>query len=308
MAGSITDVKGITVGHATDEEARTGCTVVLLPQQGAMAGIHMGGAAPATRETNLLRIDGITRRINAVLLTGGSAFGLDAAGGVLRWLEEHGYGFDAAVARVPLVPTLSLFDLAVGNPDIRPNAEMGYEACSAARVQTKEGPVGAGCGATVGKVAGPENISRSGIGTVSLRVGEVTVGVIAVSNAFGDIRDEGGKIIAGAINPESGSFLDTDRHIIDNGPPSTADPFANCTFAVVAVDMALDRRMANRLAEMASAGISRAVSPAHTIFDFDAVIAVGTGNKPADPTAVGAAAARGVHQAIIRGASGRTTS
>jgi L-aminopeptidase/D-esterase-like protein len=268
----------------------------------------MSGAAPATRETNLLRIDGITRKINAVLLTGGSAFGLDAAGGVLRWLDEHGYGFDAAVARVPLVPTLSLFDLAVGSPDFRPNAEMGYEACSAARVQAQEGSVGAGCGATVGKVAGPDHVSRSGIGTVSLRVGEVTVGAIAVSNAFGDIRDEEGRIIAGAIDPENGSFLDTSHFIIDNGKPPSADPFANCTFAVVAVDMALDRRMANRLAEMASAGISRAVSPAHTLFDFDAVIAIGAGHKSADPTAVGEAAARGVHRAIIRGAGGRTRS
>lgn len=302
MSGSITDVAGVRVGHAQDENAKTGCTVILPPETGTMGGISMHGAAPATRETNLLRVDGITREIHAVLLTGGSAFGLDATGGVVRWLERKGIGFNAGVARVPLVPTASLFDLAYGKADVRPDASMGEHACENATNGTvAEGPVGAGCGATVGKLLGMDRCTPSGIGSASTKAKGVTIGAIAVSNAFGDLRNEKGEIVAGAIDPESGGFLDTGEYLQRHGMPS-GDPFANCTFAVVAVDMLLDRRMANRLAEMAAVGISRAVNPAHTMFDFDVVFALGCGKGSGDLHAVGCAAAELVQEALIRGA------
>ena len=300
MAGAITDVEGIEVGHAHDSEARTGCTVV-LPPPGAMGGVCVRGGAPATRELHLLRIDGITRELHGVLLTGGSAFGLDAAGGVLAWLEERGIGFDAGVARVPLVPTLSLFDLAVGRADVRPDAAMARRACEAASGgAVAEGRVGVGAGAAVGRVLGIENSSPAGVGTASARVGGVTVGVLAVSNAFGDLVNNQGDIIAGAKDPKDpGRFIDTAAYLREHGMPA-GDPFSNCTFAVVATTARLDRRGANRLAGMAMAGLSRTVRPAHTLFDFDAVIALACGEDQPDLTALGAAAADLVAEALLK--------
>ncbi len=289
------------VGHAQDLEARTGCTVVLAPP-GAMGGISVRGGAPATRELHLLRIDGITREIHAVLLTGGSAFGLDATGGVLSWLEDQGIGFDAGVAKVPLVPTLSLFDLAVGKADVRPDAEMARRACEAASGgPVAEGPVGVAAGATVGKALGMEHCSPSGIGTAFAEVAGVSLGVIAVSNAFGDLVDSNGNIAAGAMDPENPDrFLDTERYLREHGLPE-GDPFSNCTFAVLATSAHLDRGMANRLAEMAMVGISRTVRPAHTMFDFDAVIALSCGKDHLDITALGGTAGELLREALIRG-------
>ena len=302
MAGSITDVPGVRVGHAHDSEAQTGCTVI-IPPSGTMGGISMAGAAPATRETNLLRVDGITREVHGVLLTGGSAFGLDAAGGVIRWLENRVIGFNAGVARVPLVPTLSLFDLAIGSATIRPDAAMGEQACElASENPPEEGAVGVGCGATVGKLLGMDQCQHSGVGNASAVVGERTVGVLAVSNAFGDLKNSEGGIVAGARKPGTDGYMDTAEYLKTKGALPAVDPFANCTFAVVAVDMTLDRRMANRLAEMAATGISRTVSPAHTLFDFDVVIALGCGGGDGDLHAIGTAAAELVQEALLRGA------
>jgi L-aminopeptidase/D-esterase-like protein len=301
MPSAITDVEGVRVGQAEDLRARTGCSVVLLPP-GTVGGICATGWAPATRELDLLRIDGLTREVHAVLLTGGSAFGLDAAGGVLSWLEERGIGFDAGVARVPLVPTLSLFDLAAGRADVRPDAAMARRACSAADKKVAEGAVGAGAGATVGKLLGMAYCSPSGIGTASAKAAGATVGVLAVSNAFGDLVDPGGRIVAGARDPQNNErFIDTAAYLAERGMPK-AGAFADCTFAVVAVDARLDKRTANVLASMAMAGISRAVRPAHTLFDFDAVIALGCGPREPDIHALGAVAADLVARAIVNGA------
>lgn len=304
MAGAITDVEGIRVGHAEDREARTGCSVILTPPA-TMAGIAARGSAPATRELDLLQVDGITREIHAVLLTGGSAFGLDAAGGVLAWLEEHKIGFDAGVARVPLVPTLSLFDLAYGSADIRPDAAMGFRACEAAADgEIEQGAVGVGCGATVGKLLGMDYCTQSGVGTASAGLGHIIVGVLAVSNAFGDLVDGKGGIIAGTRNPrDQKQFLDTASYLREFGTPKGGeDAFANCTFAVVATNAKLDRRKANILAGMAMAGISSTVRPAHTQFDFDAVITLSCGLEKPDLNAIGAIAADLVSEALISGA------
>jgi len=302
MAGSITQVHGIEVGHAQDRKARTGCTVVLAPA-GAVGGLAACGAAPATRELDLLRIDGIAGRVHAVLLTGGSAFGLEAAGGVLSWLAERGIGFDAGVARVPLVPTLSLFDLAVGSAEVRPDARMARSACRAASAQTpRTGSVGAGAGATVGKALGMDFCSPSGVGTASANVGDAVVGALAVSNAFGDLVDSHGGIVAGARDPANPvSFIDSAARL-RRGVGPDIEPFANCTFAVVATSARLDRRLAARLAEMAMAGVARAVRPAHTMFDFDAVITLSCGQAEADVTALGCAAADLVRESILLGA------
>ncbi len=299
MAGAITDVEGIRVGHAQDSGARTGCTVILAPP-GTMGGIAVCGTTPATRELDLLRIDGITREIHAVLLTGGSAFGLDAAGGVLSWLEEKGVGFDAGVARVPLVPTLSLFDLAYGRADVRPDAAMARQACVAAKDgEVTAGAVGVGTGATVGKLLGMEHCTPSGVGTASARIGNVVVGALAVSNAFGDLVDEKGSIVAGARDPgNSDKFVDTSAYLREHGMPKS-DAFANCTFAVVATNARLDRREANIVAGMAMAGFGRAIRPAHTPFDFDAVIVLACGNLAPDLPTLGSAANDLVTESLI---------
>lgn len=303
--GSITDVAGVRVGHAQDTGARTGCTVV-LPPPGAMAGLATRGYAPATRELDLIRIDGITREVHAVLLTGGSAFGLDAAGGVMRWLEERGVGFDAGVACIPLVPTVSLFDLALGDARIRPDAAMGARACSNATAKpVVEGSVGAGCGATVGKILGMEHCEKSGIGSAAKRCGDVTIGAVAVSNAFGDIRDGAGKIVAGARRPGGGGHLDT-AAAVRTGTDFGQNAFANCSFAVVALDMALDRAAANRLADCALAGMTRAISPAHTLYDFDAVFVLSCGERSGSPVAIGECAAALVQEALVRGVRAAT--
>ncbi len=188
---AITDVPGIRVGHVSDKEAMTGCTVLLCPPRGAVGGVDQRGGAPGTRETDLLRPMHLVERVHAVLLAGGSAFGLDAAGGVVRWLEEQGIGYNAGVAKVPIVPAAILFDLAVGKAEVRPDAEMGYAACKAAGDGlVAEGSVGAGTGCTVGKILGPGRASKSGIGTASVDLGGgLVVGALMAVNAFGDVVD-----------------------------------------------------------------------------------------------------------------------
>lgn len=300
MPGTIVDVAGIRVGHAQDHEAKTGCTVILAPEGGAANGFAWRGASPATRETDLLRIDGIAQKVHAIMLTGGSAFGLDSASGAMRWLEAHGIGFPAGVATVPIVPTFSLFDLAWGRPDIRPDATMGEAACETASAEpVKQGAVGAGAGAAVGKMFGMDLCCQSGVGSASGKTKDITVGAITVSNAFGDIIDESGAIVAGTRDPQTGEFVDTAAWLRENGMP--VEPYANCTFSVVCTDMALDRRDANRLAEMAFAGITRAISPAHPLFDFDAVIVLSCGDKDGDLHAAGALAAKLVHESLVSG-------
>ena len=297
----ITAVAGIRVGHATDAQAQTGCTVVLCPQ-GAIAGVDVSGGAPATRETELLRPGMLVERVHAVLLAGGSAFGLAAADGVMRYLEERGIGFDAGVARVPIVPAAALFDLGVGRADVRPGPEMGYQACLAATDgPVEEGPVGAGAGATVGHLLGA-GAMRGGIGTAAVDLpGDVVVGALAAVNAFGDVRDEtSGEIIAGARSP-SGVFLDTARVLLQMAEEL---PFrrgaASTTLVVVGTNAMLSKAEANRLARLAQAGLARVISPAHTIFDGDVVFALSCGDAVSNLLALGAAAAEAVAQAVVR--------
>jgi L-aminopeptidase/D-esterase-like protein len=308
--GSITDVPGITVGHATNSEARTGCTVILCGEDGAVCGVDVRGAAPGTRETDLLNPSNLVERVHAVLLAGGSAFGLDAATGVMRFLEELGIGYDTGVARVPIVPAAVIFDLAVGNPHIRPDATMGYNACAnATDKRVIEGQIGAGTGAMVGKILGMSYASPGGIGSASMKLADgATVGALVVVNAMGDIIDpESGEILAGAKHPNKRGFLNTQR-AIEQGitresfavESSNTAAISNTTLAVVATDAALTKAQARKVASMAHDGLARAIKPIHTMFDGDTIFALSTGLKQVDVTTVGSIAAELLTTAILR--------
>ena len=303
--GSLTQVPGIRVGHAHNTAAQTGCTVVICEDGGAVAGVDVRGAAPGTRETDLLDPSNLVERVHAIMLTGGSVFGLDSACGVVRFLEERGVGFDTGVARVPIVPAAVIFDLAVGDASVRPDSQMGYEACERASSDAvEEGRVGAGAGATVGKILGVGAASAGGIGTASIKLSSgVTVGVIVVVNSFGDIIDPAsGRILAGARSPHGNEWLDTSR-AIEHGPLAQGISFSaieNTTLAVVATDAALTKAQARKIASMAHDGMARAIRPIHTMFDGDTVFALSTGTIPADVTTIGSVASDLLARAIVR--------
>jgi L-aminopeptidase/D-esterase-like protein len=302
---AITDVPGIRVGQVTDLQAMTGCTVVLCPPEGAVGGVDQRGGAPGTRETDLLRPMHLVQRVHAVLLAGGSAFGLDAASGVVHWLEEQGSGFDTRVAKVPIVPAAILFDLDVGRADVRPDAAMGYAACeAAAEGPVAEGSVGAGTGCTVGKVLGGGRASKSGLGTASEDLGGgLVVGAIMAVNAFGDVVDpHTGEILAGAQALRGEGFADT-LATMKGILGKTALRFAGrsqSVIGVVATNARLTKEEANKVAQMGQDGLARAVRPAHTLFDGDTLFALATGQKRADMNLVGAYAAEVVAEAIVR--------
>ncbi len=306
MHHGITDVEGIKVGHYTDLEGITGCTVVLC-QEGGVGGVDVRGSAPGTRETDLMRPVNLVERVNAVLLTGGSAFGLSAATGVMRWLEERRVGFDVGVGVVPIVPAAVLFDLTIGDPGARPDADAGYQACeSASDGPVAEGCSGAGVGATVGKLLGPKFATKSGLGTASLRIGRgIVVGAIVAVNAFGDVVDpEQGTILAGTQKPVVGGFLNTVKRMQGN-LGQTILGLGNTTLAVVATNAYLDKEGANKMAQMAQDGLARTIRPAHTMFDGDTVFALATGKRSrkgegADPSVVGAASAEVLAEAVVR--------
>lgn len=308
----ITDVAGILVGHETDLEALTGCTVILCPA-GAVGGVDQRGGAPGTRETDLLRPLHMVDKVHAVLLTGGSAFGLDAAAGVMQYLEEQGVGFNAGVARVPIVPAAVLFDLAIGDASVRPDAAMGYRAAQNASADPPaEGNVGAGTGCTAGKILGPAQAMKSGIGTASMKIGRgIIVGAIAAVNPFGDVVDPGtGKIIAGARTAKVGPLtigqeetfagtLQVMRTLIGRTALSFASR-ANTVIGVIATNAKLDKNETNKVAQMAHNGLARTIRPAHTMFDGDTIFALSTGKKGADANIVGAFAAEVMVEAVLR--------
>lgn len=279
----ITRVPGIRVGHWTDPVGLTGCTVVLCPP-GTVGSGEVRGGAPGTRETDLLRPGTLVQEVNAILLTGGSAFGLAAADGVMRYLEERGMGFDAGVARVPIVPAAVLFDLGVGDPRARPGPDAGYAACAAAGEEVAEGNVGAGTGATVAKLHGPQHGVKGGLGTASRQEGELVVGALAAVNAMGEVLDEGGQVLAGA-------------RVAEGEPPELP---MNTTLVVVATNARLSKDRARLLALAAHDGIAGAIAPAHTMWDGDTAFALATGEVEADQRATEAFAAEAVMEAIRR--------
>jgi L-aminopeptidase/D-esterase-like protein len=303
MFNAITDVPGIKVGHYTDRVAVTGCTVVLC-ESGAVAGVNVRGSAPGTRETDLLRPTKLVEKVQAVMLSGGSAFGLDAACGVMRFLEERGYGHETSVMRVPIVPAAIIFDLNIGDPRRRPGAEEGYQACLAAKSgEVAEGCVGAGTGATVGKVLGIHRATKSGLGTASRKVGEgLVVGALVVVNAVGDVVDPwSGRLLAGPRDTERGrGFLSTIELIIGGRMAGSKVISENTTLGVVATNAALSKEQANKVAQMAQDGVARCIRPSHTMHDGDVMFALSLGDKRADVTVVGALAAEVIAEAIVR--------
>ncbi len=308
---SITSVPGIKLGHAHDENALTGCTVVLC-EHGAVAGVDQRGGAPGTRETDLLRPMHLVEKVHALLLTGGSAYGLDAAGGVMRWLEEQGAGFDVGVAKVPIVPAAVLFDLALGDPHVRPDAAMGYAACQAAGTDHPlEGNAGAGMGASVGKLFGMAGAVKAGIGTAAVDLGGgVVVGAVVAVNAFGDVIGPDGGIIAGTRPVKAGplrfggegAFADT-MSSMKSAAGKTTLKFAmkaNTVIGIVATNAKLTKEEANKVAQMSQDGLARTIRPAHTMLDGDTIFACSTGSKKMDVNIVGAYAAEVVALSIVR--------
>ncbi len=301
-AGSLTDVTGIRVGHFTHDRRPTGCTVILTGQP-MTAGVDVRGSAPGTRETDLLAPVNTVSQVDAVLLSGGSAFGLDAATGVVRYLEEHGRGYPTSAGPVPIVPAAILFDLAVGDPRIRPDAEAGYQACVAAGASpVEEGNVGAGAGATVGKLLGMEHAMKGGTGSAAFRVGKLVVAALAAVNCIGDVRDpETGRILAGARNPEGGGFADLRKVLRSRNlaPPSSAAQ--NTTLVVVATNADFDKTAMTKIASMCHDGFARAIHPVHLPHDGDTAFALSTGEiRDFTLTQVGALAADVAAAAIAR--------
>lgn len=281
-AGSITDVAGIEVGHFTDPRRPTGCSVVIA-RGGAVGGVDVRGAAPGTRETDLLEPGNLVERVHAVMLAGGSAFGLAAADGAMRWLEENGIGLDAHYACVPLVPAAVLFDLPLGDARIRPDAAAGHAACQAATSSPPaQGNVGAGAGAMVGKLFGAARAMKGGIGTASVQVGGVTVGALVACNALGDVLDpDTGRVVAGARTADGAALLDTRRALLAGHAPRPILAGTNTTLAVIATDAALTKPQAQRLAQAGHDGLARSINPVHTMSDGDTVFALATGLSPA---------------------------
>lgn len=303
----------LSLGHAQNFDARTGCTVILCPE-GAVAGVDQRGGAPGTRETDLLRPMHLVTQIHGLLLSGGSAFGLDAATGVMRYLEEQGAGFETGVGRVPIVPAAVLFDLAVGRADVRPDAQMGYAACLMAESgPVAEGRVGAGTGATVGKILGMGQSMPGGFGAAMVRLSEDTekdvglwVGAVVAVNAVGDVVDPtSGEILAGACLPDGAGFADSLAVLgqMAGGAPQPPVPLTNTVIGAILTNAMLTKEQANKVAQMAQDGLARTLRPAHTMMDGDTIFALATSEVPADVNVIGAYAAEVMAAAVVRGVS-----
>ena len=305
-SGAITDVAGIEVGHFSDTRRPTGCTVILA-REGAVAGVDVRGAAPGTRETDLLAPGNLVQQVHGIMLAGGSAWGLAAADGAMRWLEERNIGMDVRFGTLPIVPAAVLFDLPMGDARIRPDAAAGYAACEAASSDAPaEGNVGAGSGALVGKLFGVDRAMKGGIGTASVTVGGVTVGALVAVNALGDVIDpDTAQPVAGARTEDGLALLDTRRALLRGEAPKPLLAGTNTTLGVIATDAVLTKVQANRLASVAHDGLARAINPVHTMSDGDTLFALATGRVLLEGdapgmTVLGTMAAEAVARATLR--------
>jgi L-aminopeptidase/D-esterase-like protein len=305
MKPTITKVTGIEVGHWTNLDAATGCTVIVC-RQGAVGGVDVRGSAPGTLNTDLMRPVNLIQKAHAVVLSGGSTYGLDAAGGVMRYLEEQGIGFKTGVGVNPIVASAVLFDLAIGRSDVRPDSDAGYAACQNANDgPVEEGCVGAGTGATAGKLLGPSYATKTGLGSAArLIAGNIMVGAIVAVNPFGDVVDPTtGKVIAGTRDPKGQGFVNTMERLYGDLSQFTLGFPSNTTIAVVATDAVLSKEGANKMAQMAHDGLAQAIRPVHTMFDGDTIFAMATGQRVgvnADVSVVGAVAASVLAEAVLR--------
>lgn len=299
--GYITDVEGIKVGHCQSEEGMTGSTVVLC-EKGATGGVDVRGSAPGTRETDLFKAEKMVDKVHAVVLSGGSAFGLDAASGVMMYLEQQGIGFDVGVTRVPIVASAVIFDLNIGDHRIRPNFDMGYiAATNANNLDNIQGNIGCGMGATIGKILGPQNAMKSGLGSATVRIGDLVVSAIVAVNSFGDIYDfRNNKQIAGVYDYESNKLLNT-ISIMKNSSQSLGINPTNTTIGVIATNAILTKAEANKVSEMAHNGFARSINPIHTMLDGDTIFTMATNKINADINIIGTIAAEAMSKAISNG-------
>ncbi len=301
LKDAIVDVPGIKVGHSQDLKAGTGCTVVIC-EKGATTGVDVRGGAPGTRETDLLNPVNLVDKAHAIYLSGGSAFGLEGVSGVMKYLEEKEIGFDVVLTKVPIVPGAVLFDLGVGDYRVRPDARMGYDAClNTSDAEVSQGNVGAGTGATVGKIFGGLRCMKSGLGTASFKSQELIIGAIVAVNCFGDVVDpESGEIIAGVLSEDKKGFTNT-MSFLRNFPQKTKDNFSkNTTIGVIATNAKLIKAGATKVAMMAQDGYARTISPAHTMFDGDTIFCMATGEVEAGVNVVGAISAEVMARAIVK--------
>jgi len=298
----ITDVPGIRVGHASNRDAGTGVTVVLPPAAGAVAGLHIGGSAPSTRQMDSLRPFHVVKRIHGICLCGGSAFGLDAAGGTLAWLAEQGIGFHVVGNVIPIVPAAAIFDLNFGHGSVRPNAAMGRAACeNATSGPIASGSVGAGTGASVGKLFGIDQGMKGGLGTAAVRSGDLVVGALVVVNAYGDVTDTAGNLLAGArTSPSSLELADAARLLRDGKARSRAVSVENTTLAVVAVTARLDRAAASRVAAQATGALHRVIRPFHSHIDGDLTIVLSVGEEDVDPSRIALLAGEALQESVVK--------
>lgn len=303
-----TDIEGIEVGHAQNLEAATGCTVILC-KDGATAGVDVRGGAPGTRETDLLNPVNMVQKIHAVMLAGGSAFGLDAASGIMKFLEEKNIGFDVGFTRVPIVCGAVLFDLTIGDHKIRPDKDMGYQAClNATRLACPQGNVGAGTGATVGKILGMNRATKSGLGAYALQVGDLKVGALVAVNCLGDVIDpQTGEKLAGPQNEDGQTLADTETIMIKAYAEKKNLFSGNTTIGVVATNALLDKAQATKLASMAQNGYARTMRPAHTMVDGDTIFAIASGSVGADLSVVGLLAAQAMERAVVEAVKNTST-
>ncbi|WP_278682918.1 P1 family peptidase [Paraclostridium bifermentans] len=298
MFNNILDVKGIKVGQVEDKEGLTGCTVIIC-EDGGVCGVDVRGSAPGTRETDLLDPINMVQKVHAIVLSGGSAFGLESTCGVSRYLEEKGIGFDVGVAKVPIVTGAVLFDLGVGDPKCRPNIEMGYKACKIANnIELKQGNYGAGCGATVGKIRGSEFCTKGGIGSYSIKLdnGLVVSAIIAV-NAFGDVY-ENGQVIAGVLNDDKNDFLNT-YDLMKKGVNKGGFNIDNTTIGAVVTNAKLSKAECKKISQMAHNGFAKSIFPIHTPHDGDTIFTLATGEVETDITLLGSIASEVVEKSVI---------
>ena len=297
-SGYITDVEGIKVGHSQSEEGMTGCTVIIC-QEGATGGVDVRGSAPGTRETDLFKAEKMVDKVHAIVLSGGSAFGLDAASGVMSYLEEKNIGFDVGVTRVPIVASAVIFDLNIGNYKIRPDFPMGYKAAKNATENEKaQGNIGCGMGATIGKILGPENAMKSGLGSASIILGDLVVSAIVSVNSLGDIYDfRTGKQIAGVYDYKNQKLLNT-ISIMKGEYEGISLPMTNTTIGVIGTNAILTKSEGNKIAEMAHNGYARSINPIHTMADGDTIFTMATNKVKSDINVVGTLAAEVMSMAI----------
>ena len=297
---NISDIPAIRLGNAQDLTGATGCTVILCPE-GATAGVDVRGGAPGTRETDLLKPENLVEKIHGLLLAGGSAYGLAAASGVMSYLEENGFGFDVGVARVPIVPAAVLFDLPCGDARVRPDQAMGYQACRNSETERfATGSVGAGCGATVGKLYGMDKAMKGGLGAHCVRIGGLVVGAVVAVNCLGDVIDPAsGQIVAGAVQQDPFRFLDSEAGLLQQCEATGNRFTGNTTIGAIITNASLTKAQAMKVASMAHDGYARTMRPAHTLLDGDTIFTLAVGDVAADISAVGALAAKVMEQAVL---------